>query len=89
MGKQDYFSLADVARQMGISRIAVYKKVKAGKIPAVKIGRSFAVPGSFIEKNSARIMGQPLGAKEKRGIEAAVKRTVKEYGEVLKRLGSE
>lgn len=41
---QDYVSIAEYARQAGVSRIAVYKRVKKGLIPARRIGRSFAIP---------------------------------------------
>jgi excisionase family DNA binding protein len=38
-----YISIPQLAKRLGISRIAVYKKVKKGIIPAVKIGRNFVV----------------------------------------------
>ena len=44
MDKQsDFYTIPQLAKKMGISRIAVYKKVKAGKIKAFKIGRIYAV----------------------------------------------
>ena len=83
--KTEYISLAELAKILGISRIAVYKKVKKGDIKAIRIGRSYAVPRSFISS----ILGHELRKDEKDEIKAAVDRTVKEYGEVLKRLGSQ
>lgn len=41
---KDYLSIAEVARQKGVSRIAIFKKVKKGQIKAIKIGRSYAIP---------------------------------------------
>jgi excisionase family DNA binding protein len=38
-----YISIAELAKKLGISRIAVYKRVKKGDIKAIKIGRSYAV----------------------------------------------
>jgi len=70
---------------LGISRIAVYRKVKKGQIKAVRIGRIFAIP----QKQIAAILGETLREKDKREIEAAVRKTVREYGETLKLLGSE
>jgi len=55
------------------------------KIKALKIGRNYAVPKKII----ANILGKTLNEEEKREIDAAVKKTVKEYGEVLKLLGRE
>jgi len=85
MGNSNYLSIQELAKILGISRIAVYKKVKKGDIKAVRIGRSFAIPKKYIDS----ILGKSLGKKEKDRIDAAVKKTVKEYGEVLKLLGRE
>jgi excisionase family DNA binding protein len=89
MQETKYLSIAQLAKILGISRIAVYKKVKKGKIKAIKIGRSFAIPKKYVQQNLIDIKGGPLKEEEKRGIETAVKRTIKEYGEVLRRLGRE
>ncbi len=80
-----YISIQELATILGISRIAVYKKVKKGEIKAIRIGRSFAISRKYLDN----IMGKALGTKEKIRIDAAVKKTVKEYGEVLKLLGRE
>jgi len=85
MEKEKYISIAELAKILGISRIAVYKKVKKGEIEAVRIGRSFAVP----EKYAKAIIGKALSEKDRKEIEMAVKKTVKEYGEVLRLLGRE
>ncbi len=85
MSKKDFFSTAEVARLLGISRIAVFKKIKTGRIPAEKIGRSFTVS----KKDLPEILGKTLSTAKKKEIEAAVKKTVKEYGETLKLLGKE
>jgi excisionase family DNA binding protein len=83
--KSEYMSLAEVAKILGISRIAVYQRVKKGDIKAIRIGRSYAVSRSFI----SNILGHELRKDEKDEIKTAVDRTVKEYGEVLKKLGNE
>jgi len=70
---------------MGISRIAVYRKVKNGQIKAVKIGRNYAIPQGAI--GIAR--GKPLSAREIRRLDAAIRKVVKEYGETLRLLGKE
>jgi len=86
MKKQpEYISVAEAANLMGISRIAVYKKVKKHQIKSIKIGRSFAIPQTELPD----IKGKPLKPEEKIEIAKAVKKTVKQYGEVLKRLGRE
>ena len=85
MKKNEYITIPQLAKILGVSRIAVYKKVKQGRIKAVKIGRTFAIP----QKQIANILGKALREGDKKEIDAAVTRTVKEYGEVLKLLGSQ
>lgn len=85
MGKSGYVTVPELARILGISRVAVYKKVKKGQIKAVRIGRTFAIP----EKYVANILGRTLGEEGKKEIDRAVKKTVREYGDVLKQLGRE
>ena len=45
MKKKEFYSLPELAKLMGISRIAVFKKVKSGYIKAKKVGKSYAVSG--------------------------------------------
>lgn len=89
MGGNEYISIAELAKILGISRIAVYKKVKQGKIKAMRIGRSFAVSKDYVKQNLVDVIGKPLNEEEKKEIDKSVKKTIKEYGEVLKRLGKE
>lgn len=83
--KKEFYSLAEIGNLLGISRIAVYKKVKSGEIEAIRIGRSYAVPAKII----AQILGKELRTEEKKRIDKAVKKVIKEYGEMLKKLGQE
>lgn len=83
MKEREFISIQELANILGISRIAVYKKVKNGKIKAIRIGRSFAIPQKYV----ANILGKSLADVDKKEIDEAVRKTVKEYGEVLKQLG--
>jgi excisionase family DNA binding protein len=85
MKKSKYISVAQYAKILGISRIAVYKKIKKGHIEAIRIGRNFAIPQKYVDN----IIGKALNEKDKKIIDKAVQKTFKEYGEVLKRLGRE
>ncbi len=40
---KEYYSIPELAKHLGISRIAVFKQIKRGKINAIKIGRSYAI----------------------------------------------
>ena len=83
--EKKYLSIPQLAKLLGLSRIAIFKRVKAGKIPAVRIGRNYAISEEFLDQ----IRGKTLSEERKDDIKSAVKRTVREYGEVLKRLGKE
>jgi len=84
MAKKKFLSTTELAKILGISRIAVYKKIKQGKIKAQRIGRNFAIDDQEFNK----ILGKELSSKEKAEINKAVSRVIKEYGEALRLLGS-
>ena len=84
MKDKKFISTTELAKILGISRIAVYKKIKSGKIKAMKVGRNFIID----KKGLGEILGKELSKKEKLEIEKAVKKTVAEYGETLKLLGT-
>ena len=48
MKNKEYLTIKELADLLGITRIAVYKKVKKGQIKAVRIGRNFAIPKKYI-----------------------------------------
>jgi len=84
MKDKKFLSTTELAKILGISRIAVYKKIKKGKIKAIKVGRNFVIN----KKNLGNILGAELTGKEKKEIEKAVKRVVKEYHETLRLLAT-
>jgi len=85
MASPKYLTIPELAKLLGVSRIAIYNRVKKGQIPAIKIGRTYVITDQEI----AGILGKEVTRREKKRIDAAVRKTVQEYGEVLKRLGKE
>jgi len=85
MVNQKYITIPQLAELLGLSRIEVYRRVRKGQIKAEKIGRMYVIK----DKEVAYILGKKLTAKDKGQIEKAVKKAVKEYGEVLRKLGEE
>lgn len=83
--RQEYVTIPELAKILGLSRIAVFKKVKSGEFRAIRIGRTYAIPKEYVDG----LLGKVLNKEEKKEIDIAVTKTVKEYGEVLKRLGRE
>ncbi len=85
MAKERYLTIPELAKLLGVSRIAIYNRVKKGQIPATKIGRTYIITDQTI----ANILGKGVTRGGKKRIDAAVRKTVREYGEVLKQLGKE
>ncbi len=56
--KKEFLSVPEAAVLMGISRIAVFKKVKKGQLAAIRIGRNWAVPAAAL-KTPAPAVSQP------------------------------
>jgi len=83
--QKEYFSTTEVAKILGISTVAVWKKIKDGKLKADRFGRNFMIPKTEIDS----LTGGILDEQKKKMIQDAVKKAVKEYGEALKMLGKE
>ena len=81
----ELLSTSQVAKILKISRIAVFKKIKNGEIKAEKIGRNYVIPKGEVLK----ALGLVIGEKNKQEIDEIIKKGVKEYGEVFKKLGKE
>jgi len=79
---KEYISTTEAAKKLSISRVAVFQKIKTGEIKAQKIGRNYAVPISEVDAYASDALDEPA----KNVIEKAVKKTVKEYGETLRKL---
>ena len=89
-GKKAIFvSVAELAKMLGISRIAVFNKIKKGQIPAEKIGRSYAISMEHVNEIISGSNLNVLTEDKKEEIKKAVEKVVKEYGETLKLLGKE
>lgn len=83
--ENQYVTIPELAKFLGVSRVTVFKKVKKGEIPAQRIGRNYAISKSFLEG----LQGKTVDRLQKGLIERAVKKTVHDYGETLKLLGKE
>ena len=82
MQDKQFISTTEAAKILGVSRITIFDRIKKGKIPANKVGRNF-----IIEKNQiVRGKDAQLTDTEKKLINKAVDRTIKEYGKTLKLL---
>lgn len=83
--QKQFYSIAEVAALLGVSRVAVFNKVKKGVLPAQKIGRAYVIPAHAL---SSLGIG-PLTTKQKKDITHGVKKVVDQYGETLQLLAKE
>lgn len=49
-----FLTVAEVAAQMRVSKMTVYRLVHSGQLEAVRVGRSFRVPEHVLEEYLAR-----------------------------------
>ncbi len=45
-----FLTVTEVAAQLRVSKMTVYRLVHGGTMPAVRVGRSFRVPASAVEE---------------------------------------
>jgi excisionase family DNA binding protein len=83
--RKNYFSVSELAKILGISRVAVFKKIKKGEIKAKRFGRFWLIK----DKELRNILGKTLTPAQKKFLDKAVRKTVNEYGETLRLLGNE
>lgn len=77
-----FISVTEAAELLGISRVAVLKKIQKGEIKAEKVGHHY-----IIAKNEIQTIDQEdLSDEQKKFIEKSVKKTIQEYGEALRML---
>ena len=79
-----YLSTIDAAKVLGISRIAVFNRIRSGSLKALRVGGRY-----LIEPGEVGLLYRDLTKTDKRKIRLAVQRVLKEYGDVIRKLGSE
>lgn len=82
---KNYYSIQELADLLNISRQAVLKRINNGQIKAEKVGRNFIIQKDDIKD----FLSTELSAKVKLQIDNGVAEVIKQYGEVLKKLGKE
>lgn len=80
-----HYTIPELAKILGISRVAVFKKVKNGQIKAEKIGRNYII----MDEDITDILQKDLTAQDKVAIKKNVNKIWHDYGETLRLLGKE
>ena len=83
-GPPKLLSTSEVAGILGISRVSVFKRIKSGRLAAHKVGGTYVV-----EASELKLRYGGLTPRSKRRIRSAVRKVLGEYGDVIRRLGSE
>lgn len=45
-----YISTTEAAKELGISRISVFRNIQTGKLKAVKVGRNFIIQAQEVDR---------------------------------------
>ena len=45
-----FFTVAEVARQLRVSNMTVYRLIKSGQLPAVRVGRGYRIRDEDVRK---------------------------------------
>ena len=85
MTTENYITIPQLAKLLGVSRVTIYNRVKKGQIPAERIGRDYFITDQTVQE----ILGRKLTDRGKKRIDEAVHRTVSEYADALKLLARE
>lgn len=85
LNNKKQYTVKEIAEILGISRIAVFKKIKNRQMKAKMVGKTYIIEANELKDFLAKGSGNNI----KREIEKGVAKVVKEYGETLKLLGKE
>ena len=78
-------TIPELAGLLGVSRISVYNWVRKGQLPAIRVGRNYAIRRA----DARRLLSPELTKADKARIEGAVSAVAAQYGEVLEWLSRE
>ena len=53
-GRVQYLTVAEVAATLRVSTMTVYRLIKSGDLPAVRVGKSYRLPGEEVDRYLAR-----------------------------------
>lgn len=81
----NFLTVKELAGILGISRIAVFNKIKKGQLIAKKVGKTYLIPKDQL----VGIINDNLTEEEKINIKIGVNKVIHDYGETLKMLGKE
>ncbi len=84
--EKKFLSTTEVAQLLGISRVAVFKRIKKGTLPAQKRGRQYAISKKDLGLDK---LHSPLSQKRKNEIERDISYMLKRYRKTFELLGKD
>lgn len=81
---KDYYSTYEVAKLLGVSRVAVFKRIKNGQLMAKKIGRNYIIAAADFGLGNRAFSQDDIKA-----LDLSLAKALKEYDETLRLLGKE
>ena len=84
MQPKKFYTIPEAAKKIGLSRSQVFRKVQAGQIPAQRFGKNY-----LIDSRALNFLTGEIDSHDIRSIEKAVRKTLKDYGEVIRDLGDQ
>lgn len=82
---KQFYTVKEVSNLLGISRVAVFKKIQKKQIQAKKQGNKYLIS----QNDLPEILRGKLSVNDEKLLDIAVDKTFEEYGETLKLLGQE
>lgn len=83
--QKEYYSVAELAALLRVSRITVFNRIKQGRIAAKKFGKAYHISANDVRD----LVHQDFSEKMKGVVADGVRRVVSEYAETLRLLGKE
>lgn len=84
--EKDYISIPQLATILGLSRVAVHNRVRDGQVKARRVGRSFAIPLTEVERLKTGLPQEPAQSAQERDVGRLVKDICTQYKNVLRKL---
>lgn len=82
MKQENFVSTTEAAEITGLDRVQIFRLIKSGQLPAVRIGRNY-----IIRKKDLGVFTDEVTSKDKKVIESSVRRVFSDYGDVIRELG--
>ncbi len=81
----NFLTVKQLADILGLSRIAVFNKIKKGQLVAEKVGKTYLISKDQL----VGIIDNNLSEEEKIKIKKGVSKVIRDYGDTLRMLGQE